>query len=229
MPSTTSSFVIPLASLPSVRRYTPSMGYLSCPFWCMGHCRYSGVEASMTGVDRPCKLVRVYPWAHVGVFHRVCLMPFGTVGMSWLWFGDVVSCRDHRWPTTLVRVPSSRIHSVRTLSFAPPRRLARRGLGRLPRLAYLLGRYLVILPASWTCSAGAWSFAPPCILARRGLGRSPCLTDLLGGGLVGRPTTQTYLAGTWLVNGPERVYGSYIGYPFPGYPTNLLLCPIVFC
>jgi hypothetical protein len=182
----------------------------------------------VTGVDRPYKLVRVYPWAHVGVFHRVCLMPFGTVGMTWSWFGDTVSCCSHCWPTTLAQVPSLRIRLVGTWSFALPRRLARQVLGRSPRLIDLLGRNLVIRPPHGLAWWGLGRLPPPHILARRGLGRSPCHTDLLGEGLVGRPASKTCLVGTWLVNGPERVYGPCLGYPFPGYPTNSLLGLIVF-
>jgi hypothetical protein len=55
----------------------------------MGHCRDFIVEVSTTGVDRPHESVRVYPWAHARMFHRVCLRPFGTVGMVQSWFGDV--------------------------------------------------------------------------------------------------------------------------------------------
>jgi hypothetical protein len=54
----------------------------------MGHFRDSGAEISATGVDRLHESVRVYPWAHAGVFHRVCLRPFGTVGMVRSWFGN---------------------------------------------------------------------------------------------------------------------------------------------
>jgi hypothetical protein len=72
----------------------------------MGHFRDLDVEASTTGVDRPRESVRAYSWVHVGVFHRVYLMPFGIVGTSWSWFGDVVSCRDRRGSTTSARVPS---------------------------------------------------------------------------------------------------------------------------
>jgi hypothetical protein len=51
-------------------------------FRCMGHRRDFGVEPSTTGVDRPCESVRAYLRAHTGVFDRVYLMPFGTVGMT---------------------------------------------------------------------------------------------------------------------------------------------------
>jgi hypothetical protein len=56
----------------------------------MGHCRDSGAKVSATGVDRPRESVRVNPWAHAGVFHHVCLRPFGTVGTVQSWFGDVL-------------------------------------------------------------------------------------------------------------------------------------------
>jgi hypothetical protein len=61
----------------------------------------------------------------------------------------------------LVVHPTSPTCSVRAWSFAPPRKLARRGLGRSPRLADLLGGALVVHPASQTCSVDTWSFAPP--------------------------------------------------------------------
>jgi hypothetical protein len=45
----------------------------------MGHCRDSSVEAFATGVDRTRESVR----GHAGVFHRIGLTPFGTVGTTW--------------------------------------------------------------------------------------------------------------------------------------------------
>jgi hypothetical protein len=98
---------------------------LSRPLGCMGHWRDSDAEASTIGVDRPRKSVSVYSWAHVGVFHRVCLMPYGTVGTTWSWFGDVVSFDDRRGSTMSARVPSLRVWSV-----VPPDRLVWRRLGR---------------------------------------------------------------------------------------------------
>jgi hypothetical protein len=111
---------------------------LSRPLRCMGHWRDSDAEASTIGVDRPCKPVRVYSWAHAGVFHRVCLMPYGTVCTIWSWFGDIVSCHSRRRPTTSALVPSLRVWSV-----VPPDRLVWRRLGRSS--------------ISQTCSAGTWS------------------------------------------------------------------------
>jgi hypothetical protein len=89
-----------------------------------------------------------YPWAHVGLFHRVYLMPFGTIGTTWSWFGGVMSCRGRRGLTVLAWVPSLRIRSVVVLSVAPPHRLARWGLGRSPCLADVLDENLVVRPTS---------------------------------------------------------------------------------
>jgi hypothetical protein len=58
--------------------------------------------------------------------------------------------------------------------FAPPRRLAQRGIWSVA-LPYRLAR------------RGLWSAALSRRLAQWGLGRSPCLEDLLGGDMVGRP------------------------------------------
>jgi hypothetical protein len=55
----------------------------------------------MTVVDWAYKLVRVYPQDHMGVFHRVCLRPFGTVGSVQSWFGDIASCHGGRAATAL--------------------------------------------------------------------------------------------------------------------------------
>jgi hypothetical protein len=68
-----------------------------------------------------------------------------------------------------------------TWSYVLPRRLARGGLGRSPRIVDLLGGDLVACPASQTCSAWTWSLAPPRGLARRRLSRSPCLAGLHSG------------------------------------------------
>jgi hypothetical protein len=95
-----------------------------------------------------------------GVFHRVCLRPFSTVGTVQSWFGDVASCRGRRGLTVLIWVPFLRPRPAGVWSFAPPRKLARWGLGRSSRFAHLLGGDLV--------------------------GRVRIL-DLLGGDLVGRP------------------------------------------
>jgi hypothetical protein len=123
----------------------------------MGHCRDSRAEASTTGMDRSRDSVKAYSWAHSGVFYRVGLTHFGIVGTTWSWFGDVVSSRGRCGSTLSAGVPSLRIHSAGTWSFAPPRSLARRGLGRSPRLAALLGGDLIGCPASQTCSTRTWS------------------------------------------------------------------------
>jgi hypothetical protein len=81
-----------------------------------------------------------------GVFHRVCLRPFGTVGTVQAWFDDVLSCRGCRG--SLVVRPASHNCSAGAWSFSPPHRHAWRGLGRSPRLADLLGGDLVGRPAS---------------------------------------------------------------------------------
>jgi hypothetical protein len=98
--------------------------------------------------------------------------------------------------------PSSRVHSVGTRSFVPPRGPIRRGLRRPLCLANLLDGDLVIHLASQTCSTGTWSstslrvdlvfclasqtcmvgtqsFASPHKLARRGIGHSSRHADLL--------------------------------------------------
>jgi hypothetical protein len=64
----------------------------------MGHYRDSGVEASMTGVDRSRDSVRAYPSAHARMFHHVCLMSFGTICTAWPWFDHVVSCHGRHAP-----------------------------------------------------------------------------------------------------------------------------------
>jgi hypothetical protein len=76
------------------------MVYLLHSFGHVGHYRDSGAEVPTTGVDWPHESVRVYLWAHAEVFHRVCQRPFGIVCMIQTWFGNDVSCRDHRGPTT---------------------------------------------------------------------------------------------------------------------------------
>jgi hypothetical protein len=126
--------------------------------------------------------------------------------------GDFVSCRGRRGSIASARVPSSWVRSEGTLVgrpvlqtfsagtwlVAPPRRLARLGLGRSPPLPDLLNRNLIIRPteqdlvarpASQTRSARAWSFVPPHKLAWQGLGRSPRLANLLGGDLVACPAS----------------------------------------
>jgi hypothetical protein len=54
----------------------------------------------------------------------------------------------------LVVHPASQTCSTVAWSFAPPHRLARRGLGHSPRLVGLLSADLVVRPASQTCSRG---------------------------------------------------------------------------
>jgi hypothetical protein len=76
-------------------------------------------------------------------------------------------------------VPSSRVHSVRTRSFALPHGLTRQGISRTLCLVDLLGGDLVICLAARTCSTGIWSYVSPHRLARRGLWSSIFLTDLL--------------------------------------------------
>jgi hypothetical protein len=122
----------------------------------------------------------------------------------------VANVGQQRWDGA----PSSRVHSVGTRSFAPPRGLARQGLGRLLRLTDLLGRDLVVHSALPTCLVGTWSSASPRRLARRGLGPLFRLADLLSGDLVVHLTLQTCSA-----NGSERGYGPYLGYSIPRYPT----------
>jgi hypothetical protein len=106
-------------------------------------------------------------------------------------FGDVASCRGRRGSATSTCVPSLRIRLAGAWLFAPPHRLARRGLGRSLRLTDLLGGDLIIRPASQTCSARIWSFALPHRLARRGLDHMPRLADLLGEDLIICPASQT--------------------------------------
>jgi hypothetical protein len=124
----------------------------------------------------------------------------------WTWFGDIVSCRGRSGPTTLARAPSLRICLMGNWSVAPPRRLARQGLGRSPCLTDLLGGGLVVRSALQTCSTGTWSFAPPRRPSQRGFGRSPCLADLLEGG------------GDWLVNGPKRGLWASLWVPLSWVP-----------
>jgi hypothetical protein len=50
---------------------TPSMGYCLVLYGVWGQCRDFGAEVSLTRVGRPHESVRVYPWAHAGMFHRV--------------------------------------------------------------------------------------------------------------------------------------------------------------
>jgi hypothetical protein len=94
----------------------------------------------------------------------VAATPLGTVRMAWAWFRDDMSCYGCRHgPTKSVWFPSLWVHLVvclasqacsgGTWSFASHRGLARRRLGRLSRLADLLGMDLVARPASWACSA----------------------------------------------------------------------------
>jgi hypothetical protein len=138
------------------------MVYLLHSFGYAGHCRDSDAKALMTGVDWPHEFVRVYPWAHEGVFRRVCQRPFGTVCTVRTWLGDVVSYRDRHGLAASAFVPSLWIRLSDTWSFTPPRRLARRILGHLPpprrltrrglscpsHLANSLGEDLVVRPAS---------------------------------------------------------------------------------
>jgi hypothetical protein len=56
-------------------------------------------------------------------------------------------------------------------SFAPPRIIARQGLGHSPRLIDMLGGGLVGRPALQTYSVGTWLVAPLRRLTRWGLGR----------------------------------------------------------
>jgi hypothetical protein len=69
--------------------------------------------------------------------------------------------------------------SVETWSSAPPREVARQGLGRLLRLARLLGRDLIARSSSQGCSVGSSSPTPPRKFARQGLCRMFRLTRLL--------------------------------------------------
>lgn len=66
-------------------------------------------------------------------------------------------------------VPSSRVHSVRTRSFALPHGLTRKGISRTLGLVDLLGGDLVVCLAARTCSAGTWSYVSPRRLAQWGL------------------------------------------------------------
>lgn len=156
----------------------------------------------------------------MGVFHRVCLRPFGTVGTIQSWFGDVAFCRGGHGPTTLAWVHSLRICLEEVCSFAHLAYLLGWGLVvhpalqtcstgtrsvaasqtcsagvHSPCLTELLGRGSLVRFVSQTCLVGAWSVAPPRILARRGLGRSPRLSDLLGRGSFVRPASQNCSAG----------------------------------
>jgi hypothetical protein len=70
-------------------------------------------------------LLVLYVWFECGLV-MLCLVAT-IVGR---WFGNVVSCRDHRGPPASAWVPSLRILSAGTWSSALSRRLARRGLGR---------------------------------------------------------------------------------------------------
>jgi hypothetical protein len=86
----------------------------------------------------------------------------------------------------LVVHPASRTRSTRVCLFAPLRSIARRGLGHssrladlldedlVVRLAYILGRDLVVRPAEQTCSSGTCALNGP----ERGLRASPrvCLS-----------------------------------------------------
>jgi hypothetical protein len=67
----------------------PSMVYLLRSFGYVGHCRDSSVEALMVEADWSHESVRVYPWAHAGVFRRVSQSPLGIVRMVQTWLGDV--------------------------------------------------------------------------------------------------------------------------------------------
>jgi hypothetical protein len=51
----------------------------------MSHCRDSGDEVFVTGVDRLRESVRICLWAHTGVFHRVCQKSVGTVRTVGTW------------------------------------------------------------------------------------------------------------------------------------------------
>ena len=118
-----------------------------------GHCRDSGTKAFMTEVVWPHESMKVYPWAHAGVFCCVSQSHLGIVYTVQAWLGNVVSYCDCRGLASSACV-----------------------------LMDQLGGYLVVHPASQICLTGTWSSAPPDRLARRGLGRSSCLTHLLGGG-----------------------------------------------
>jgi hypothetical protein len=67
-------------------------------------------------------------------------------------------------------------------------------------LAGLLGGDLIVCSASQACSARTWSFVPPHRFSRPRFGHPP--------------TSQVCS-----LNGSERGYGPYYGYPIPRYPT----------
>jgi hypothetical protein len=165
-----------------------------------GHCRDSVPEASMTEVDWPRELVRVYPWARAGVFRRVCQRLFGIVCTIRAWLGDVASCRGRCGLASSAWVPSLWICLASTWSFTPPCGLAWRGFGHSPRLADLLDGDLVVRPASQTCSAGAWLVkGQRCLWASPWVPRSwvPDMMNL--GCLSGRRSSGMMQHGVWLL------------------------------
>lgn len=70
----------------------------------------------------------------------------------------------------LVRASTSLSCSTGTWLFAPPRRVARLGLGRLLHHAGFLSWDLSRASASLSCSVGTWSFTLPRRVARLGFG-----------------------------------------------------------
>lgn len=137
----TSSVVIPLVSLSSMRRYTLGKGY--CPV-------LSDVWATIeTLLLRSPRLESSGPAGQRGYIRgrrQGCPIMSARGILVWSWFRDVASCRCRRGRTASARVPSLRIRLAGVWSFALSHRPARWGFSRSPRLADLLARGLGCSP-----------------------------------------------------------------------------------
>jgi hypothetical protein len=102
----------------------PGIAYLLRSLGYAGHCRDSDAKAFMIEVDWPHESVRVYPWAHAGVFCCVSQSHLGTVYTVQAWLGNVASyCGCHRLASSAC-VPFLWISLAGTRSFTLPRRSA---------------------------------------------------------------------------------------------------------
>jgi hypothetical protein len=121
----------------------------------------------------------------------------------------------------------------RTWSLAPPRGVTRHEVGRLLRLARMLGRDLVVRSTLQGCSAGTWSSALPRRVTRQGLdrplhparllGRNLVVrfaSRLLGRDLVVRSAPHGCSTGTWSFAPPHGVARQGLGRTL--HPTRLL-------
>jgi hypothetical protein len=134
---------------PGVCGHNPRYAYLLRSFGYAGHNRDSSVEALMTGLTGP--------WVSEGYIcghMRGCSIASArALLILYVRFGrglPASACVFFIW-----------ISLAGTWSFTLPHRLARRGHGRSPRLADLLGEDLVVRPTMQTYSVRNWSVNGP--------------------------------------------------------------------